>query len=265
VQVNLDCSKLEQIVHSLSLVRECDVVRSGALRMSTPFSYPNGDYIDVFLEARKDLFQQRLSLSDYGHTSLYLRSAQLEIAHDSKKQEVLLLILSQLDVKLKGEDLYVEINPSTTHDISDAIFRLSQACLRISDFASHLRPRSENPFCEQVAGFFRSAGINFLSDQKAPGLYKNDVLVDFETFGKEKKSYVCVLSPMTPSSIHTSANEIFRKWHDIKGHGTDHNLVTIYNDKLAKIRPADRQRISDYSKLLSYPSNAEILRSELAA
>jgi hypothetical protein len=242
-------------------VSDCDVVQNGALRMSTPFSYPNGDQIDVFLETSNDLFQA-MTVSDYGQTSLYLKSARVEIDSPAKKHEIANLILSQLNVRWKNGDLYVDL--STTDELSDAIFRLSQACLRIADFACHHRLKADNPFRYEIERFFASSGLRYLPDQKARGRYKNDVPVDFEAFGRENNSYVCVLPSLTSQNVHTTSNEIFRKWYDIAA-VTDHNLITIYSDKIEKIRPADKQRLLEFSKLISYPSGADFLKSTLAA
>lgn len=245
-------------------MNDCDVVRNGALRMSTPFSYPNGDQIDVFLESSEDLFRTT-TISDYGHTSMYLRSAQVEVSPTSKKQEILAVILSQLNVKWKDGDLYVDVGLSDLNELSDAIFRLSQACVRISDFACHSHLRAENPFRDEIEHFFAASDIRYVSNQKVHGRYRNAVPVDFETFGREQKSYVCVLSSLTSQNVHTSANEIFGKWYDIAGYGTNHKLITIYSDKVEKLRSVDRQRLLDFSKLISYPSSSDLLKSELAA
>jgi hypothetical protein len=262
--LNLDCAKIEKLIHSIPLVSDCDVVRNGALRMSTPFSYPNGDQIDVFLESSQDLFRTT-TISDYGHTSMYLRSAQVEVNPTSKKQEILALILSQLNVKWKDGDLYVDVGLSDPQELGDAIFRLSQACLRISDFACHHRLRTDNPFRDEIEQFFAVSDIRYIPNQKARGRYRNEVAVDFETFGRERNSYVCVLSSLTSQNAHTSANEIFGKWYEIAGHGTNHKLITIYSDKIEKLRTVDRQRLLDFSRLISYPSNSDLLKNELAA
>jgi hypothetical protein len=245
VQVNLDCSNLERMVHALPLVRGCDVVRNGALRMSTPFFYPNGDHIDVFLQRDRNLFQS-LSLSDYGQTALYLRSAQVKMEATARKKEIIEGILGQLGVRLKGGDLFVNIPDSDSPDISDAIFRLSQACLRISDFVAHQRLRGE---------------------VKVQGRFKDVVPVDFEVFGKERKSYVCVLATMTASGAHASATETFRKWYDIAepgGSGT-HELVTVYNSTTHSLKEADKQRLRGFSKLISYPAEQDFLKATLVA
>jgi hypothetical protein len=264
--VILDCSHLKEIARSLPLVVGCDVVRNGALRMSTPFMYPNGDHIDVFLEAKTDSLFMPLSLSDYGQTSLYLRGAQIEMNASSRKREIVSLILAQLNVKQRNGDLFVEIADSNPTDITDAIFRLSQACLRISDFASHQRLRSANPFRDDVEDFIQASGIRYNVDVKVPGRFRNEVRVDFEVFGREHKSYVCVLATAVESTAHVSATETFRKWYDIaSAHESEHQLVTVFNSRSSFLKDADRQRLGEFSKLVPYPAELETLRELIAA
>jgi len=254
------------MAHSLSLVRECDVVRNGALRISTPFSYPNGDFIDVFLQVEKNLFRS-LSLSDYGYTSMYLRSAQIEIGATAKKRNVIGSILSQLGVKMVGGDLVVEVEPANPNDISDAIFRLSQACLRISDFASHQQPRIANPFRDEVAVFLRKIpGLTATPNPKVPGRFSNDVRVDFETASQRQLSYICVLASLSESAAHTTANETFRKWYDIAGgRMSERPRITIYDSKSPYLKASDKKRLQDYSSVVAYPSEDNELQKLIAA
>lgn len=262
----MDCSALERIAHTLPLVRACDVVRNGSLRMSTPFTYPNGDYIDVFLESSKGTLFRTLSLSDYGQTSLYLRSAQVQMEGTARKKEILLTILANLNVKMSNGDLFVDIEEPEPDDLTDAIFRLSQACLRISEFASHQRLRSTNPFRDDVEGFFEASGLSYIPDVKVTGRFKNSVPIDFEVFSKEKRSYVCVLASMSKTAAHTSATETFRKWYDIAStDNSSHSLVTVYDSKSTKLKDSDKQRLRDYSTLVAYPSDQEFLKAALAS
>ena len=266
MQVILDCSTLEQMAHALPLVKSCDVMRGGALRMSTPFLYPNGDRIDVFLESKSNHLFRDFSLSDFGQTSLYLRSAQVKLDFPAKKKELLDSILAQFGVHLHGGDLIVEIPESESSDISDAIFRLSQACLRFSDFASHQRLRGENPFKSDVEGFLHASGLTYISDAKPVGRFKNSVAVDFEVFGRERKSYICVLASLTPSAAHTSATETFRKWYDIADSEKDsHELITVYNSTSISHKRADLDRLRNFSKIFAYPSEQDLLKAALAA
>lgn len=263
--VNLSCSQLAHIVHTLPMVTGCDVVRNGALRMATPFLYPNGDRIDVFLQESHSLFD-RFLLSDYGHTSLYLRNAQVDPEKSEGKREAMARILSQLGVESQRGDLMVSIPSHEPADLSDAIFRLSQACLRISDFAAHQRLRAVNPFRDKVESFLGSTGIGFVPNVEVAGRFNNKVKVDFEVFGQTQNSYMAVLASSNESAAHSSSNEIFRKWYDIGSElDAGQNRVTVYNSQNSALKDADRRRLREWSRLIAFPHEQEELKELLAA
>jgi hypothetical protein len=259
--MRLDCSLLQKMVHSISLVRNCDVVPSGALRLSTPFSYPNGSSIDVFIEREPFLFDS-YTLSDYGQTNLYLNDAQVKLDSTERRRQIIDDICSELGVKFKNGSFHLTLSGEQPDDISDAIMRMSQACLRISDFASHQRLRSANAFRDDVEDFFDASGLQYVPDVKVSGPYGADIKIDFEV---NSSSYVLVLAAMNESAAHASANEIFSKWHDLQigKRGNAHSFVTVYNSASPAIRPADIQRLGDYSQTVSYPEQGELLAQVL--
>ena len=144
--MTIDCSNVAQFVKAIPLIRNCDTVRSGALRLSTPFHYPNGEYVDVFLERQYALLENSYQLSDYGQTYIYLKDAQAPLGTTSRKKEIIDDILASHNVTLSNGDLSVILKGDNFSDLSEAIMRLSQACVRISDFATHQRLRSSNSF-----------------------------------------------------------------------------------------------------------------------
>ena len=181
----MDCSMMQNIAHQISLVKECDVVRSGALRMETPFMYPNGSYVDVFLDRTEGLFQGNYTLSDYGQTGVFLENAQVklgstQIGSTQRRRQILRDVCDELHVAFRQGTLLVEIAGNEVSDISDAIFRLSQACVRISDLASHQRLRSANPYRDDLEEFFEASGIKCVSDFKLDGPWEREVRVDLE-------------------------------------------------------------------------------------
>jgi hypothetical protein len=258
-----DCSRLKEMAHSISLVRSCDVVSSGALRLSTPFSYPNGSGIDVFMEQEPVLFESYV-LSDYGLTNLYLNDAQVKMDSTERRRQILNDICSQLGVKFRHGSFELTISGDQASDISDAVMRISQACLRVSDFASHQRLRSANAFRDDVEDFFDASGLRYIPDVKVSGPYGADIKIDFEV---NSSSYVLVLAAMNEAAAHSSATEIFSKWHDLRvgGQGNAHKFVTVYNSASPAIRPADIQRLGDYSETVSYPEQGELLVQVLSA
>jgi hypothetical protein len=256
--MRMDCSNLERIVHSIDLVRSCDVVRSGALRLSTPFCYPNGDHVDLFLDSQHELLDS-YKLSDYGQTSQYLRSALVSANSTSRKKEIIEDITSQMGVRFAG-DLYLHLAKEEIGDLSAAIMRLSQACVRISDLATHQRLRSSNSFRDDVEDFFDAHNLMYKPDVKVRGGYGKDVRVDFEVFGKNVTSYVNVLAALNESAAHASGNEIFVKWYDLMAAGiTSHKFVTIYDSQSTAVSDTDVQRLRASSNVISYPEEEDFL------
>ena len=156
----MDCLDLQQIAHSVSLVEECDIARNGALRMCTPFLYPDGSNVDVFLEHRRSSIWDHYVLSDYGQTAIRLHDEQVKLSSTLKKREAVKEICGSLGVILRGGSLEIEFSEVRPTDISSAVMRLSQACIRISDFIHHQRLRSINPFRDDIEEFLDAE--NFL-------------------------------------------------------------------------------------------------------
>jgi len=253
--MTMDCSDLKNIVHLLPLVEECDVVRSGALRMSTPFVYPNGSHVDVFLEKRPLLYESYL-LSDCGQTGLYLQDAQVKMDSTERKRQILGDICAEHGIALRNGCLELELSGQDAVNIATAIFNLSQTCVRIADFGIHQRLRSPNPFRDDVEEFLEASGLRCKADVRVPGLYGRDVKVDFEV----EHSYILVLAAINETAAHSSANEINRKWHDLASHKTAlRKFVTVYNSSSSAIRADDLQYLSESSELVSYPEQEDIL------
>lgn len=261
--MTIDCSNIAQLVHEIPLIRNCDTVRSGALRLSTPFYYPNGDYVDVFLERKYPLIEE-YQLSDYGQTFVYLKDAQSPLGGTARKKETIQDILAAHNVRLAESDLCVTLKGGELNELSDAIMRLSMACVRISDFATHQRLRSSNSFRDDVEDFFDAHKLVYRPDIKVMGKH-GEVRIDFEVISGKKTSYVNVLAAMNEASAHASANEIFIKWYELvlTGSMVSRNLVTIYNSASPAIKEVDIARLKDYSSVISYPEEEESLASIL--
>jgi Domain of unknown function DUF1828 len=260
----IDCSNIATHVHSISLIRSCDVVDAGALRVSTPFLYPNGEYVDLFLESQHELLGT-YRLSDFGQTEQYLRSALVSASSTSRKREIIEDITSQLGVRFAG-DLFISLSKEDLNDLSEAIMRLSQACVRISDLATHQRLRSTNSFRDDVEDFFDAHKFGYESDVRIPGVFGKDIRVDFEVKAGRRRSYVNVLAALNESAAHASANEIFVKWHDLTATGkyADLQFITIYNSLSNAIRNEDVARLRTISNSVSYPEEGDFLARLLA-
>jgi hypothetical protein len=128
----IDCDFIDKIATSPPLVQECDVVGSGALRLLTPFQYPNGAQIDLFVEEDSPLFEGRF-LSDLGQTTSYLLDLQVKPWASNKGRQIIEDVCRTLDVKWYGGRLIVPLEGADPTQISQGMVRLAQACIRVSD------------------------------------------------------------------------------------------------------------------------------------
>ncbi len=141
----LTCENIKEYIRSFSLVISCDTVKNGALRIVTPFNYPNGSYIDLFLTHSGDLSDNYI-LSDGGLTSDYVADMQFNLWATKKRRILIEDICQSLNIRQSEGQFEILISPEDIEQFHNPIVRLAQACIRISDLilhVDHIIPRSK--------------------------------------------------------------------------------------------------------------------------
>ena len=260
----IDCHQLSSIAQRVPLVRECDAIDGRLLRICTEFLYPNGSNIDLFIEAKQGLFEDQLfTLSDLGQTGMYLQESKVNPFSTARRRQLVADICSELQVTFNRGPIHIDMHADQIAEIPANMLRLVQACIRVSDFASHHRLRSTNPFNDDVEDFFDAAGLKYTADVEVATTEGRLVRLDFEVKAPKRSSYVQVLAASTQDYAHTSANEIFTRWFDLAKVETGHQHVTIYNSTAQVCRPADLARIGNFSIPVGYPAEQAYLAALL--
>ena len=83
----LNCASIQELIKNFSLVKECDVIDNGMTRLATPFQYPEGSNIDIFLSNTNTLFPE-LILTDLGQTTAYLLNLHLKHWTTKKRKQI---------------------------------------------------------------------------------------------------------------------------------------------------------------------------------
>jgi hypothetical protein len=227
--------------------------------------YPNGDFVDVFVYSKKSSLFEEYRLSDGGQTFSYLKGAQVGMLGTTRKREIVGDIVSQLNVQMVLGELFIAIRGEEPESISDAILKVAQACVRISDLATHQRLRSANPFRDDVEDFFEAKNFWYSRDVKVLSAYNAPIRMDFEVNTDNSKSYVNVLAALNLPAAHAAANEIFTKLIDFRQtEQEDHQLITIYNSASKAIRSTDIRRLSEFSQVIAYPEQQYQLAQTLS-
>lgn len=258
----LSCENLRETVSGFSLVQQCDVVKSGALRIATPFHYPNGSNIDLFLEQNLDLFGGVI-LTDKGLTADYVADYNFNLWKSKKRRILIEDICSTLEVQQQSGRFQIYLQPDEIPQLSSAIVRLAQACLRATDLVFTQRLQMLGAFQDEVEDFIAVKNLDYESDVILPGAYGKEVKVDFHVTGVSVSSLVQTFSTRTNS--HPLANEIFIRFWDLQAYRSHNQFITVYDD-LSHFRDDDLRRLNEISPLvLGFPSESEQIYESLAS
>lgn len=234
------------------------------LRISTPFNYPNGSQIDLFLYPSGELFGGYI-ISDYGMTADYLLDMQIKFWATKKRRLLIEDICTSLKVDHHAGVFQVRLQDDLS-DLSMSIVRLAQACIRVTDLSFTQRLQISGTFLEDVEEFLTMADLPYESDVELVGSYGKVVKVNFRVVGKTVTSLVQTLSFSTIPNAHVAANEVFRKWWDLRPHHNSHQFLTIYDAQNSRaIKEEDIERIAEFSTILTFPDEQDQIQETLAA
>jgi Domain of unknown function DUF1828 len=254
-----NCSEIKGLVKDFNMVESCDTIRNGWIRLSTPFLYPDGSHIDVFLKQTTDLLENYV-LSDQGQTMAYLLDLHINPMKTKKKKEVLSDICESLKVNNDSGELIINIASDCMEGaLANSITRLIQACIRISDFSLNQRFPTSTSFKEDVEEFISKIDVPYEPDYKIIGRFGKEVLIDFKTSTTRRSDLIITLSTSNAVSAHQVANEAFRKWYDISDKRSSFEFITVYNSDNDFFKEEDMYRIKEFSSLISFPAEIQNL------
>lgn len=227
--------------------------------LETALVYPDGDAIMVYLSAQAGLVPA-LRLTDHGQTMAWLYHAQIKPWTSPRRKALLAQILSQHGVAQEGGAL--EIPLSGTEGLPQAAIQLAQACLRASDLVLTRRIVTQASFKEEVEELITDFEIPYEADVQLAGVAGRLVPVDYLVRSGRLTSAVLALSTGSRSVAHTTSNEAFSRWYDLRERAEQR--VTLFDDRNDVFRDEDLRRLRDFSQVVPF-SEHQTVRDLLTA
>jgi hypothetical protein len=260
----IDCSNVKKYAPSISLIEDCDQV-SGALRLLTPFQYPNGAKIDLFLREGQPLFDGYV-LTDLGQSTGYLLDVNVKPWATNKRRQIVEDVCRSLDVVCKGGEFQIELDLHEAKDFSQPMMRLVQACIRISDLAFSARLWAAGSFKDELEEFLQGAlEVQYETDIIEVGRNREDVKLDFRVHGERMTSLILTLSAASTFSAHNAANEVCIRWLDLGKRKADQQYITVLDESHEVFKARDLNRIAGLSNVIAFPTEQDQLKGVLAA
>lgn len=197
------------------------------IRIRTPYLYPDGDVIDLFLKERGGQYV----LTDLGEAQRWLKMQTISPKR-SKNQEILI----QDTLLTHGVERYrgmLILRIKKEENLAYAVTRLSQAVFRISDIWFTFRTKSFESIVVKVAEFLRDSEIPFEQNKKFQGQSGRPRKVDFYTRHSRHISLINVLNAGSRAAANSRADNVFTAWSDLsylKGTGKVWQFISLFDD-----------------------------------
>ncbi len=226
------------------------------IRIQTPFLYPDGDFIDIFFQGEGDTG----TLTDLGETMRWLRMQTITQRQSRKQQQLIADICLTHNVELFHGMFMARVRQP--EDFADAITRLCQCVLRVSDLWFTFHYKIGESIVEDVEDLLRENNIAFNRGPKIVGQSGKPWQPDFQTRGKEHSSLVRVLSTGSRAVGRAMVYQSTSMWHDLnylKVGKEAIQFISLFDDSVDVWNPDDIQLVESLSDIAYWSRPDEFL------
>lgn len=200
------------------------------VRIRTPYLYPDGDYIDLYLKQKKEEY----ILTDLGETIRWLNMQNVSDTMTEKQKELINDTLLTFKVEKYQSMLFLKVK--RPEEIAVAVTDLSQAVFRISDIWFTFKTKSFVSILNDVAEFLKQQPIDFERNKKLKGHSGRTRKVDFYVKNNNNKiSLVNVLSISNKSFANSRTDSIHSVWWDLRHFKEPPNqiqFISLFDDRM---------------------------------
>ncbi|MDY0164965.1 MAG: DUF1828 domain-containing protein [Thermoguttaceae bacterium] len=247
------CETLKNTVGELF---ECEDANEH-VRIRTPYLYPDGDYIDLFVKPSAE----GLTVSDLGETARWLRMQTISLRRSPKQRQMI------DDACLThGVDFYrgmLAVRAKTDgSDLSAAITRLGQAALRVSDLWFSFRTRAFESATDEVADFLTERQIPFDRGERLVGRSGRTYSIDFHTRTQQRSNLIAVLSTGSRSAAARVVEHVVATWYDLNHLQLGQEpvgFVSLFDDTLDVWRPEEFRLVEEISTVARWSAQDEFV------
>ena len=132
------------IARSLPSLFDCSPAAEAGLRVRTPLRYPDGGVVDVFVLQRNG----GLAITDFGESLGGLRTQSVSRRRSPKQKRMIRDVCQTLGLELERGQLVLRVAADAA--VGDAVLRVAQAAVQVSDLSSTLGTRTVQSASDEV-------------------------------------------------------------------------------------------------------------------
>ncbi len=218
------------------------------LRVTTPFTLPDGDTLILFLLRHSDPPQ----IGDLGETLRWLRSHTAEPLRSTRQQQQIVDACAGLGVALERGELRTHAGPG--EPLARAVVRVAQACLRIAELRRTSRPRITRSFPDEVESYLHATlpgPLTITRNDRIPGISATTWSVDFRVRTPERHLLLFLLANERRDQARKLAEHVVAACTDLahlrKLRRMPVQFITLFDDRGAAWNDADARLVAPFA------------------
>jgi hypothetical protein len=221
----------------------CSPVPNGLVRVRTPFWFPDGGVIDLFVREGRS---GELVVTDLGESLGWLRTQSTSGKRSPKQDKLIADVCMTLGVELFKGQIVLGSRPE---QIGQSVMKVGQAAVRLSDLWFMMRTRAVESVTDEVADLLTERKVVFDRSPKVPGRSGRVWTLDFQIRADGRSSLVAVLSSENRAAGHRAAEHIVAGWHDLSPYRvtTHARFVTLVDDTTDVVQEEDFKLVESAS------------------
>ena len=230
---------------NLSPLFDCTPAPIEGVRVRTPMMYPDGGIVDVFVLERGEAY----IVTDFGDALGWLQMQSVSRGLTKRQNTLVGDVCRTLRVELfEGQLVLREVKPE---ELGDAVMRLAQAVVRVSDVRFTMQPRRIKTTADEVEGWLEEKRIPFERRVKLQGQSDRDWTIDFRTETK-RTAMIFLLDTSARSAVRRITENVLAGCVDL-GYLKDRNpeltFVSLFNDSRDIWRDQDMRLVESHSEI----------------
>lgn len=253
-------SPCEMITEAFGSLFHCEPVNE-YIRIRTPFLYPDGDNIDLYLRENGNA----LTLTDLGDALQWLWTHQVSERRTKRQEHLVQEVATRAGVEMFRGMLVIRLRDP--QEMAQAITALSQAVLRVADIWFTFRARTVETVVDDVAEFLADEKISYEQNRRYIGRSGKAWKIDFHTRSRDRSALVKVLSTGSRAAAKQVADTAIAGWYDLSHLSTDPEglkFVSLLDDTADVWSGEDIRRVEDISEI-AFWSRPDEFAEKLAA
>jgi hypothetical protein len=244
----------EEIANNIGCLFLCSNV-GDFTRIRTPYIYPDGDVIDLFLKEKIGI----KTLTDLGETTRWLRMQSVSKERSNKQERLIQDICLTHGVEFHRGMLIIRLsNPNESRSLSQAVIDLSEAVIRVADLWFLQTNRDNKSIIDDVEEYLRLSKISYQRDLKIEGVSGYIWKPHFHTSTDTVSAYTFVLSSSSKNAAPGIAYRVVSAWYDLRNlkERKEKNIkfISLFNDFSDIWTDEDHRLLQELSEI-TYWSN----------